>query len=227
LIEISTLVFAKIQIGFAGKKIVNSPEKNESKVINFINNHQEINNFLTFLKSYLEIITGYYSICLFYYIHKGWSMANQKPHFENHKNHVGIIVNIYHDYFGREYCFGFGVDLLIKFFDNKTPYSVYRCRTKEDFFNIVSNPRVTSIWIFGHGDHGGIRCGDGMFDYRELFGKLSPNFPKKESIYQMHCNDGNLPALVDLLANGRGFVNNSKNYPYGLRHYVNKILNDC
>jgi len=179
---------------------------------------------ITYMKSYGEIIAFYSLAYYFYYINKAWSSANIQTNIDLNKPHVGIIVNHYHTYFGKEYCYGFGVDLLIESFNNDILYSIYPCETKKRFLEIISNPFITNVWIFGHGNHGTILCGDGKFTYQDLFNQLPKGFRPKDAIYQMHCNDGKQTSLVELLSNGSGFVNDTKNTMFGLRYYTRKIL---
>mgnify|MGYP001453228014 CR=1 FL=1 len=224
--QIGGIFLAKFQEYDAQKQIDNSfisgmfvSEKSGIKrnLLHFLNYFIDI---FAYVKSFGEIIAFYSQGYFFYHIRKGWSLANHQSNIDIKKSHVGIIVNQYHTHFGKEYCYGFGVDLLIESFQNNIPYFVYPCNTKENFFEIISNPNVTSVWIFGHGNHGTILCGDGLLKYQDLFDQLPKGFRPKNAIYQMHCNDGKQISLVELLSNSIGFVNSTKNTMFGLRYYT-------
>jgi hypothetical protein len=181
--------------------------------------------FRALAKTNVEVWFFYGFLFAAYNIINGWIMAQNEPSFQKDKPHIGIILIEYHEFFGKEYLYGFGLDLLINHFRNKTPYAIYPCKTKERFGEIIKDSNVKSIWIFGHGDHGGIRYSatKKILDYKKLVNTL-PHDLKKESIYQMHCNSGNCPSLVHLLSDDRGFVNNTTNSMFKTRTFIREIL---
>jgi hypothetical protein len=181
--------------------------------------------FSALAKTNLEVWFFYGFLFAAYNIVNGWIIAQNEPSFQKDKPHVGIIIIEYHDYFGKEYLYGFGLDLLINYFRGKIPYAIYPCKTKERFGEIIKDNNVKSIWIFGHGDHGGIRYSatKKILDYKELVATL-PSDLKKDSIYQMHCNSGNCPSLAHLLSGDRGFVNNTANSMFKTHTFIREIL---
>ena len=183
--------------------------------------------FRRIIKTDFEVWVFFSVISQAYFFITGWITAQNEPFFQKEKPHVGIIVIEYHKYFGKEYFYGLGIDLLIKHFRGKTPYTIYPCATRECVVGVIKNKNVKSVWIFGHGDHGGIRynISDRILDYKELVDTFPKNF-KKESVYQMHCNHENYPSLVHLLSEDRGFANNTTNTLFKTRTFVRKILTE-
>ena len=72
------------------------------------------------------------------------------------------------------------------------------------------NPSISSVWIFGHGNRGGVGFGDSFYDYSQLKARDI----KKDYIYQFHCNPGLYESLASIVSDGRGYVNNKVNNPY-------------
>jgi hypothetical protein len=180
------------------------------------------------LRSHIvEPVLFYHLIYHFNQIKKGWDSAVKNIQYSAELDHDAIIVNIYSK-LGKEYIFGDGVDLLVNFFvERKIPFKVFCCFNSEQFFNIVNNPKCKTLWLFGHGDRGGISCSDKFVDYSELAKEISPLARSKRYVYQFHCNSGCKNSLADYLSNGHGFAN----YRYltkggEVRGYIENILQD-
>ena len=46
-----------------------------------------------------------------------------------------------------------GIDLLVDYFSRENIcYNIYECETPEEAFEHITNPQVTSLWVFGHGN---------------------------------------------------------------------------
>ncbi len=101
------------------------------------------------------------------------------------KNHIAIVLA--NNYF-PENIMGFGLDNavdLIKYLkkENKN-YRVYNKVTSAQLKRIIKDKRVSSIFLFGHGERHGIKVGRNEAVYYCEF----PNHPKKHLIAQFHCN---------------------------------------
>jgi hypothetical protein len=177
-------------------------------------------------QNWIEPIILYSSIFDFLKIQKGWNSAVENPEYKSYDDHDAIIV-IGYSPFSREYFSISGLDLLIPFFiENKIKYRVYCCENYETFFNIVNNPKTTTLWILGHGRRGGVRISDSIFSYFDLFEKLSKGARNKKYVYQFYCNSGCEKSLSEYVAQGRGFANFKKLTPYAIRGYLKNILRD-
>lgn len=203
---------------------------------NFSRNHCEkklkkpgiVKNIFFKIKPCLEFLIFYQSPVIFHNIKKGWNSAVDHRQLNSNAGHDAIIVNIYSP-LSPEYMFQNGIDLLITFFmRKKNSYKIYCCNSSDNFFDIVNNPNATSLWIFGHGTRGSLRCRDKYVIYSELCNQLSPISRNKRYIYQFQCNGGsNEISLVEYLANGRGFANFKENTMGAeIRVYIQKILQD-
>lgn len=178
------------------------------------------------IQTFFEAAFFYSSLPIVYYIWNGWNIVNNQNFNQKEKPHVGIIIMEYHKYFGKHFFYGCGIDILIRHFNQETPYCVYPCSTKEHVLKVISNQDVTSLWLIGHGDHGGISCTDDFFEYEKEIINLPQNFQKKDAIYQIHCNCGTGKSLVELLANGKGFVNTEEIQLIEYRILIEKLLNN-
>lgn len=225
LVQILFIIFAYYS-SYEAEQEFKKPSKieNENYSCNDKIDFNSFQKFLTLFRMNLEIWVYYFMIYYAYFIVKDWIIAQDEPFFKKTKP-ICIIIIKYHDFFRKRILYGFGLDLLIKHFRNKTPYAIYPCKTKEGFIEIITDNDVKNVWIFGHGDHGGVRYNstDKILDYKELVDTLPSNL-KKDSIYQMHCNHGNRPSLKYLLSEDRRFANDTKNTMFKIRSFVRKIL---
>jgi hypothetical protein len=97
-----------------------------------------------------------------------------------------------------------GIELLIKGFQKrKKKFVIYRCSSPLDFKKIVYQTQTNELWIFGHGKRDRISFGKEVLEYQEL-----RDAPKKNRVFQLHCNHGGGKSLADYLCDdpGRSFV---------------------
>jgi len=138
---------------------------------------------------------------------RGYDLAQQYPEYLSSDNHDGIV--IVHENIAKKCFYGDGVILLINTFRAQKPpipYKVYHCENLQKFIEVVRNPKITSLWIFGHGRHWGIGCGVDSLSYEETF-LPPPVTPEKQYVYQFHCNSGCGKSLANILSHDRGFAN--------------------
>ena len=119
---------------------------------------------------YFKPIKDYLSfLCLIgiNYSSKGWLAIDKNPFYKKNESHDGFI--LVHEQFAEISFYGEGFDILIDFFkDHHLPYNVYLCHSLEEFKNVVNNPIVVNLWIFGHGSRGGIGCRKDKLNYKEF-----------------------------------------------------------
>jgi len=156
-----------------------------------------------------------------YYMTKGFDFASKHPEYDSNVPHDAIIIA--HGDYSHKLGYGDGVDLIIKKFqESQIPYRIYDCQSVSAFKSVVMNRLARNLWIFGHGNRGGIRIG---FDYLEYQKEFEMRLDlKKEYIYQFHCNSGTKPSLADLLSGGRGYVSNTFRDELQNREHVRQIL---
>jgi hypothetical protein len=176
-----------------------------------------------FIQRNLQIAQTYGIFLTANLVRKEWYLACDNPDFLSSKEHDGIIVIVYNK-LSSSAMFGCGIDLLINHFKNNNPYKIYLCHDENEFLKIINNPKMIRIWIFGHGDRGGVSFTDGYCNYEELVKKIDPESKKKDAIYQFHCNVGYKRSLVQLLPVKKGFVNHSINDEWAIREYIKNII---
>jgi hypothetical protein len=79
-----------------------------------------------------------------------------------------------------------GEDVLIEKFQNpskKINYKVYEINSKDEFISIISDEKITHLWIFGHGKRNALGLKNGNLCYFDV-----RNAPRKKFIGQYHCN---------------------------------------
>jgi hypothetical protein len=158
-------------------------------------------------------------------IQKDWYAIYRNQELLSDGNHDALVINTYSE-IAPSLLIGCGIVLLIEAFKNRNqPFKIYFCKSKTQFFDIINNPKTTRLWIFSHGDRGGVSCADGYFLYSDLVNQLKPEAKQKEAIYQFHCNPGYKLSLVQLLSVKSGFVNHRLNDPAGIRAYIEEIIN--
>ena len=92
-------------------------------------------------------------------------------------------------------------------------YQFYLCTDSEMLRDILLNPNISQIWIFGHGDIGGVSITErGYLSYAEFMlekknGEIGLHiFPTKKAVYQCHCNGGYGWSLADFLLPRKGVL---------------------
>lgn len=96
--------------------------------------------------------------------------------------------------------------LITTFQQIKRPYKVYHIFSKKSFVDIYENQGVIRMWIFGHGEHGGLKFREGFIDYSTL--KEPPEVISKEFIAQFHCNFGKKKSLAEINQSEASYVSN-------------------
>jgi len=227
--NIPSIVFVTIGKRKARKDLI-SPINDSNGRLNCAYEH--VSNFdrkypflkINFLKRNSQIASSYGPIYGAYLIGKDWLSACKNSEMLSSENHDAIVVPVYNR-FSSSAMMGFGIDLLINFFhDNNHPFKIYLCETRENFLSVLNTRKAKRIWIFGHGNRGGVAFSNGSWLYSDLFIKLTSDGKEKEAIYQFHCNPGNKLSLVELLSVKKGFVNHSINDQYAIREYLTQII---
>jgi hypothetical protein len=174
----------------------------------------------------LQISLKYGPVFSLINIQKDWdSICSNVDNFcPKNEEHNAIIIGIYNR-FAQSALLGSGIDLLIDSFNEiGEKYRVYFVKNRKEFFSIVNSSTTSKIWIFSHGDRGGIKFPYRYCSYRDLVKRMSPESLKKEAVYQFHCNPGNDPSLAELLSVKKGFVNHRINDSSGIQEYIRIIL---
>ncbi len=121
-----------------------------------------------------------------------FKIPNKKIIDENKKSdlncvHVGIIIAKKRGYFREmdENVYADGIDLITEFLLRKNiQFNIYECDSPHSAEDIISNPNINGLIIFGHGSKCSLSFGlNGYLDYCEV-----RNAPKKRIIAQLHCN---------------------------------------
>ena len=118
--------------------------------------------------------------------------------------------------------YGFGAEQLLDYFLKRhIPYQMYNCFTVDDFASVVQNDAVQVMWIFGHGDRGGVCLRDGYLSYVTI-----PNagLHKKIAVYQLHCNGGTDKPLSRIVVDGWDFGEDHVRSGYENRAHIEQIL---
>ena len=100
---------------------------------------------------------------------------------------------------------------------NKKQYKVYTPKNASDFKKIINNPKVKSIYIFGHGVKHGIKLNKKeVLYYCEMKNTL-----KKDFIAQLHCNHSYGNSLADYIGKNSYVVDGKRNSFKNLKYYFN------
>ena len=145
----------------------------------------------------------------------------ENPQYHSDLPHNGII--ICHGTRDNHPFYGFGSDQLVHYFVEKgIPYRVYNCFTFDDFVDVVHNNSVQVMWIFGHGNRGGVGIGHSCLVYAKDIPEV--DLHKKIAVYQFHCNGGVAMPLSRLVVDGWDFQEEGLNTGYKLRAHIEQIL---
>jgi len=107
---------------------------------------------------------------------------------------------------------------LLKKLEGREAYQVYFCPTEMDILNVLLNPNIQGVWIFGHGSKDGVDVTDEPCVYSKLMTELTDSgpilrdVPKKEYVYQCHCNGGNGISLPYYLLETIGYLDKNIDY---------------
>jgi len=90
----------------------------------------------------------------------------------------------------------------------KESYKVYEFVSAKEFKKIINNPKVSNVYILGHGQRHGVKLGKNECIYYCEF----KNAKKKEAIFQFHCNHYGGKSLADYILSKKGisFVTTKK-----------------
>ncbi len=158
------------------------------------------------VKNLGEFLIFYFTIDLFIYTIQGYYYTKKKSENLTCDTHDAVV--ICNKGFKIRTFYGYGFNNLIEFFiKNDYSYKIYECNHFWEFESLIKNPSVTSLWIFGHGKHGGVNIGGFFYDY-SLF--KNQEF-EKDYVYQFHCNPGLGESLASIVSGGNGYVNNKIN----------------
>lgn len=126
-------------------------------------------------------------------------LISRNPEIKSNENHHAIIIAHFHSpkidgtYELRDYMDG--IDILVEKFqdtDNLVNYKIYEVESKEEAQKIICNPKVTHLWLFGHGLRNKLQFKSGDLCY--FFVRKAT---KKEFIGQYHCNSYLGKSLAD------------------------------
>ncbi|WP_156168461.1 hypothetical protein [Methanoculleus sediminis] len=196
------------------------PAPKPSKFQNFWDNVPSlIKKGRRILQFYLEYII-YLSIIDLYFMHRGYKRACYQLKKQDSEKYDAIII-VSDKCYKRSRMYG-SIDLLIDFFSkNQISYQIFHVDLKEEVRAIISDPLAQSLWIFGHGDRGGVSCRDGFFEY-----SMVNIAHKKKYVYQFHCNGGTDEPLFSIISEGRGYSSNRVTDTFKNRRDVKQILQD-
>lgn len=135
------------------------------------------------------------------------------------EKHVGIIFPHYLKE-NKEITVGDSIALLIaRLSEQKIPSHVYHCFSKDDFVGVYTNPKVTSLWIFGHGKRNLLSLGkNSTGQLVEIEYERLPQVEPKKFIAQLHCNTGNGKSLAEI---------NKAHNSYVSKYFRDLIQNRC
>lgn len=150
---------------------------------------------------------------------KGKRCINKFPEYESDKNHVAVIIANNYGWLARQTFYADGIDILIDYLRNrKQPYKVYERVDKKGFTGIINNKKVSSCFIFGHGQKHGLRLGREIIYYCEL-----KDAPKKNFVGQCNCGIRDGRSLLDYIGR-EGFVLEGYKIPFQIRRELRKRL---
>ena len=130
--------------------------------------------------------------------------------------HHGIFFIMYEDQERKEYAVD-SIKLLGEGLKNLgQSYKIYPCRIPGDFRIPYVDPKVTHLWIIGHGTKSSLFFDNSQkLPYSEL-----PVANPKEFIAQLHCNTGNGDSLIKINKAKAGFVTDYYRVSHQNRCYI-------
>lgn len=211
----------KVPVRVSSADMYSNPQEKYLKIRNFCNKVGSYSSGLLAKYPYSEKIILILLTPLEYLHQKREKQfMEENPQFRADMPHNGIV--ICHSERVSLPQFGFGSDQLVHYFvERQIPYRVYNCSTIDDFVSVIHNDAVQVIWIFGHGDRGGISLKDGYHSYSKI---PAAKFHKKISVYQLHCNGGTDEPLSRIIVDGWDFGEDHVRQAYENRAHVEQIL---
>ncbi|MEI6314963.1 MAG: hypothetical protein WCO89_08840 [Syntrophus sp. (in: bacteria)] len=148
--------------------------------------------------------------------------AQTNSEFQSDGSHHGIIFIRYEDEGRQDYTLD-SIKLLgegLK--DLGERYKVYECRNPGDFRIRYIDPKITHLWIIGHGTKSSLSFDTSQkLHYSEL-----PVTDPKEFIAQLHCNTGKGDSLIKINKAKSGFVTDYYRVSHQNRCYILQKLRD-
>lgn len=190
--------------------------------------------FPDFEMIYLSVFFPWIIICasLSHILMDNKSSNNIEKYFSNRSNekHTAIILarnsEIYIDSFDET-----AIDLAKGLTLHDQAYQFYLCTSNAMLTDILLNMNTTRIWIFGHGAVGGVGISEGgylSYSHFMLEKKrdemILRSFPRKEAVYQCHCNGGSGWSLADFLLPRKGVLDEE---PDDFPNYRETGVNGC
>jgi hypothetical protein len=173
----------------------------------------------------MVLICTFY-LCRIYLLIQSYQYSLRFPQSVNLSetdDHIAIIFPHYTEF--RDELFVLDcIALLVRGFQKANKkFRIYHIYESKNFTDAYRNPKVTELWIIGHGSHGIFAFDNKQEENCIVYSKLEPLDVPKKSIVQLHCNNGEKLSLKDI--NGcDGFVNNFKRAAFHNRCYImNKI----
>ncbi len=145
--------------------------------------------------------------------------------FGNRKNHSAIILA--NNYWPEKILiYSLEISKLIKTLKlNNESYKVYDKVSQNDFRKIINDNKVSSVYIFGHGQRHGVKLGKNKIIYYCEF----QDAKKKTKVYQFHCNHNYGKSLADyvLSKNGMSFVTCKKMSVLKINSVIDKLYKEA
>jgi hypothetical protein len=167
LMGIGLIVFAYCIINYYFKPIMEKTEKFSDKTKELIKNYPNLGSDQT---------------------HHAIIIAHPKPRILKIRGYI-IWQN------KRKESYSSGEDLLIEKFQNpvkKINYAIYEVNSKEQVLPLIQDPKITHLWIFGHGQRDKLDLEMGTLYYSD-----TQNTAPKKFIGQYHCNSWLGKSLAD------------------------------
>ena len=148
--------------------------------------------------------------------------AQTNSEFQADGLHHGIIFIRYEDEDRQDYALDTIKLLGEGLKDLGESYKIYECRNPGDFRIRYINPKITHLWIIGHGTKSSLSFDNSQkLHYSEI-----PVTDPKEFIAQLHCNTGKGDSLIKINQAKSGFVTDYYRVSHQNRCYILQKLRD-
>lgn len=168
---------------------------------------------------------------LVYYYRAKKIIYSEIPRDES-TDHTAIIVILYSGryFYKNAFVYLSGIEILTQGLKELgETYVLYRCFTKEKFFEIINKETAKRIWIIGHGFKHGVSFGKEKLYYCDVGEnhKKSGCSPK-EYVKQLHCNADGGKSLIDYVCNNKekSFVTDDLRSWDENRKYIKETLEE-